>query len=140
MINFLRDIDWHHHHRQFLSKSKENNENDMARHVFWPFFYSIRWPIQIVPTADCNSAAILPPIFPCFWPWQLKLKLFELLVGRINFNLKSISINFIYRFIPMVRSLKADGAIALMDVQEQVSLPLHSHFIKKSLKMSQWEK
>ena len=34
----------------------------------------------------------------------------------------------------MVRSLKADGAIALMDVQEQVSLPLHSHFIKKSLK------
>ena len=57
-----------------------------------------------------------------------------------NFNLKSISINFIYRFIPMVRSLKADGAIALMDVQEQVSLPLHSHFIKKSLKMSQWGK
>ena len=40
----------------------------------------------------------------------------------------------------MVRSLKADGAIALMDVQEQVSLPLHSHFIKKSLKMSQWGK
>ena len=32
----------------------------------------------------------------------------------------------------MVRSLKADGAIALMDVQEQVSLPLYSHFIKKS--------
>ena len=55
---------------------------------------------------------------------------------RNNFNLKSISINFIYRFIPMVRSLKADGAIALMDVLEQVSLPLHSHFIKKSLKMS----
>jgi len=24
-----------------------------------------------------------------------------------------------HRFIPMVRSLKADGAIALMDVQEQ---------------------
>ena len=34
----------------------------------------------------------------------------------------------------MVRSLKADGAIALMDVQEQVSLPLHSHFIKKIIK------
>ena len=55
----------------FYSKFKENNENYMA------VFYSRRWPSQIGPTADFNSAAIPPNIFsiiPSYvkmgWKWK----------------------------------------------------------------------
>ena len=41
MLGFSKEIDWYHHHQQFL-KFKENNENDMA---------------------DFDGAAIPPPIF-----------------------------------------------------------------------------
>ena len=54
---------WHHYHQQFLSKFKENNENDIAAHAFWTVFYSSWRPSQISPTADFNGAAIPPPIF-----------------------------------------------------------------------------
>ena len=47
----------------FYLKLKENNENDMAAHVFWAVFYSSRRPSQIGPTAENNDAAIPPPIF-----------------------------------------------------------------------------
>ena len=42
-------------------KLKENNENDMAAHVFWAVFYSSRQPSQIGPTAENDDAAITPP-------------------------------------------------------------------------------
>ena len=56
MVEFSSEIDCHHHHQQFLSKFKENNENDIAAHTFWAVFYSS-------PTADFDGAAIPPPIF-----------------------------------------------------------------------------
>ena len=60
MVEFLGEID---RHQQFLSKSKENNENDVVGTCFFGYFYSSRQPSQIGPTADFDGAAIPPPKF-----------------------------------------------------------------------------
>ena len=60
MVEFLGEID---RHQQFLSKSKENNENDVVAHTFWAVFYSSQQPSQINPTVDFDGAAIPLPIF-----------------------------------------------------------------------------
>ena len=47
----------------FYLKYKDNNENDMAAHVFWAVFCFSQQPSQIGPTAENDSPAIPPPIF-----------------------------------------------------------------------------
>ena len=63
----------------FYLKFKENNENDMDAHAFWAVFCSSRWPRQIGPTADLDSAAIPPPIFS-----MLRIVSFIRLLGELR--------------------------------------------------------
>ena len=64
----------------FYLKFKDNNEDDMAAHVFWAVFYSNQRPSQIGPTAE-NDGASIPPLYfyvPTFYaivsPEQISAK------------------------------------------------------------------